>query len=62
MIARLSRTRHTATCLLLDGRRAAPAPSVFVVAIGALLFANLVAILPGRVAARTPSAVLLRTE
>ena len=29
---------------------------------GALLFANLIALLPGRVAARTPTAVLLRAE
>jgi hypothetical protein len=32
------------------------------VALGALVFANLVAALPGRIAARTPTALVLRTE
>jgi hypothetical protein len=32
------------------------------VAVGALVFANLVATIPGRIAARTPTAVLLRSE
>jgi len=46
---------------------AVPAPSVPVlaivlVALGGLLLANLVAVLPGRVAARTPTALLLRAE
>lgn len=39
-----------------------PVFSVFVVAIGALLFANLVAALPGRSAARTSTALVLRSE
>ena len=39
-----------------------PAVSVLLVVLGALLFANLVAALPGRDAARTPTAPLLRTE
>jgi hypothetical protein len=46
---------------------AVPSPTVPVVAVilvgaGALLLANLVASLPGRIAARTPTALLLRTE
>ncbi len=46
---------------------AVPEPSVpwleiAVVAIGALLLANLVAALPGRIAARTPTALVLRSE
>jgi hypothetical protein len=46
---------------------AVPAPtvpvlSVVLVAVGALVFANLVAALPGRIAARTPAALVLRTE
>ncbi len=39
-----------------------PALSIILVAVGALVFANLVASVPGRVAARTPTAVLLRTD
>jgi ABC-type antimicrobial peptide transport system permease subunit len=39
-----------------------PALSVVLVALGALVFANLVATPPGRAAARTSTAVLLRTE
>jgi len=39
-----------------------PALSVVVVALGALVLANIVAALPGRSAARTPTAVLLRSE
>jgi FtsX-like permease family len=39
-----------------------PALSLVVVAVGAMVFANLVAVIPGRVAARTPTALLLRTE
>jgi len=46
---------------------AVPAPSVPVlavvlVALGAVVGANGVAVFPGRLAARTPSGVLLRTE
>ena len=39
-----------------------PVLSVVLVALGALLFANVVAALPGRSAARTPTSVLLRAE
>jgi ABC-type lipoprotein release transport system permease subunit len=39
-----------------------PALSVLAVAVGALEFANLVAMVPGRVAARTPTAIVLRAE
>jgi len=39
-----------------------PAVPVLLVVVGALLFANLVAALPGRDAARTPTAPLLRAE
>jgi ABC-type lipoprotein release transport system permease subunit len=46
---------------------AVPAPSVPIVsivliALGALLLANLVAAIPGRIAARTPTALILRSE
>jgi ABC-type lipoprotein release transport system permease subunit len=40
----------------------APSLPMVVVALGALAFANLAAVIPERVAARTPTAVLLRTE
>jgi FtsX-like permease family len=39
-----------------------PVLSMVVVAAGAIVFANLAAVIPGRVAARTPTALLLRTE
>jgi ABC-type lipoprotein release transport system permease subunit len=39
-----------------------PAVSVVLVVVGALLFANLVAALPGRSAARTSTAELLRSD
>ena len=39
-----------------------PALSVVLVAVGAFVFANLVAALPGRGAARTPTALVLRAE
>ncbi len=39
-----------------------PALSVFLVVIGALVFANVVAALPGRSAARTPTGLVLRAE
>ena len=39
-----------------------PVVSVVFVALGALVLANLVAALPGRSAARTPAALVLRTE
>jgi hypothetical protein len=40
----------------------APVPAIALIAAGALLLANLVAAVPGRQAARTETAVLLRTE
>ena len=39
-----------------------PVLTVTLVGVGALLFANLVAALPGRIAARTPTALVLRAE
>jgi hypothetical protein len=39
-----------------------PVLSVLVVGVGTLVFANLVAALPGRSAARTPAALVLRAE
>jgi hypothetical protein len=50
-----------------DGINAVPVPDVPVldvvlVAVGAVAFANLVALVPARIAARTPTAVLLRSE
>jgi len=39
-----------------------PTATVILIAVGALVLANLVAAFPGRVAARTPTAVLLRSE
>jgi hypothetical protein len=39
-----------------------PAGSIALITIGALVLANIVAALPGRVAARTPTALLLRAE
>jgi len=39
-----------------------PTLTLVLIALGALALANLVAALPGRVAARTPTAVLLRSE
>ena len=39
-----------------------PVFSVILVCVGALLFANLVALLPGRSAARTSAALVLRAE
>jgi hypothetical protein len=41
---------------------AVPGLSVILITAGALVLANLVAALPGRVAARTPTALLLRAE
>jgi ABC-type antimicrobial peptide transport system permease subunit len=41
---------------------AVPLLSVVLVVIGALVFANLVATAPGRIAARTPTALVLRSE
>ncbi len=39
-----------------------PALSIVLIAVGALVLANVVAAIPGRLAARTPTAVLLRAE
>ena len=39
-----------------------PAPSIALVALGAIVFANLVALFPARVAARTRTSLLLRAE
>ncbi len=39
-----------------------PALTVLLIAVGALVLANVVAALPGRIAARTPTALLLRSE
>ncbi len=39
-----------------------PLLSVILIAIGAIVFANLVAVIPGRIAARTPTALVLRSE
>jgi len=39
-----------------------PVLSVILVAIGAIVFANLVATIPGRIAAQTPTALVLRSE
>jgi ABC-type antimicrobial peptide transport system permease subunit len=39
-----------------------PVLTVFLVVLGALIFANLVAAFPGRTASRTPTALVLRTE
>jgi len=43
-------------------RPAVPGLTLFMVGLGALVFANLVAALPGRIAARTPVALVLRAE
>jgi hypothetical protein len=40
----------------------APVSTLLAIAVGALVFANLVSVLPGRSAARTPTAVVLRAE
>jgi hypothetical protein len=39
-----------------------PAPAIALIVVGSLLLANLVAAAPGRMAARTPTALLLRAE
>jgi ABC-type lipoprotein release transport system permease subunit len=39
-----------------------PVLSLVLVVVGALVFANLVATLPGRIAARTPVAIVFRSE
>ena len=47
---------------LRRARSTVPVLSVVLVALGALVLANIVAALPGRNAARTPTALLLRSE
>ena len=39
-----------------------PAPVIGLIVVGSLVLANLVAAIPGRLAARTPTALLLRAE
>lgn len=39
-----------------------PVPTLVLIAVGGLALANLVAAVPGRIAARTPTALLLRAE
>ena len=41
---------------------ATPALTVALIAVGAVVLANIVAALPGRIAAHTPTALLLRAE
>ena len=41
---------------------AVPAMAIVLMALGALVLANIVAAIPGRIAARTPTALLLRAE
>ena len=53
--------------LFAQGIQAVPAPDVPIflvtaIGLGAIVLANLVAIIPGRIAARTPTGLLLRTE
>jgi predicted lysophospholipase L1 biosynthesis ABC-type transport system permease subunit len=40
----------------------APVVSMLAIALGTIIFANLVAVIPGRIAARTPTAIVLRAE
>jgi len=51
-----------ATNIYVVPRPSVPVLSIVAIALGALLLGNLVAALPGRTAARTPAALLLRTE
>jgi ABC-type lipoprotein release transport system permease subunit len=39
-----------------------PVLSIVLIVVGALVLANVVAAIPGRIAARTPTALLLRAE
>ncbi len=39
-----------------------PGPAIILITVGALVLANIVAAVPGRMAGRTPTALLLRTE
>jgi hypothetical protein len=51
-----------ATALHVVPQTTVPAPAIALIAVGALVVANLVAAIPGRHAARTETAVLLRAE
>jgi hypothetical protein len=51
-----------ATNIYVVPRPTVPALAIVAIAFGALVLGNLVAALPGRTAARTPAALLLRTE
>jgi hypothetical protein len=53
--------------LFAQGIQAIPAPVVptllvTAIGLGAIVLANLVAVIPGRIAARTPTGLLLRSE
>jgi len=39
-----------------------PVLSLLLIGVGALVFANLIAVIPGRIAARTSTALVLRSE
>jgi ABC-type lipoprotein release transport system permease subunit len=41
---------------------AVPVPSIILIVVGGIVLANIVAAVPGRIAARTPAALLLRAE
>jgi hypothetical protein len=51
-----------ATNIYVVPRPTVPALAIVAIALGALVLGNLVAAMPGRIAARTPAALLLRTE
>jgi len=51
-----------ATNIYVVPRPTVPALAIVAIALGALVLGNLVATLPGRIAAHTPAALLLRTE
>jgi hypothetical protein len=51
-----------ATNIYVVPRPTVPALAIVAIALGALGLGNLVAAIPGRIAARTPPALLLRTE
>ena len=48
--------------VLRHAHRVSPDSPVILITAGALVLANLVAVVPGRVAARTPAGLLLRAE
>jgi ABC-type lipoprotein release transport system permease subunit len=53
---------HFATNIYVVPNPTVSALAIAAIALGALVLGNLVAALPGRIAARTPAALLLRTE